>query len=169
MNSNDDTMKTANARSCIPEQPPRIARYLSAWADGTLDTSLAYTEQDVGRGDRVLRGAYYGLVCGQYERGYFKVDTRSGESSLLLPFEVEYGDEAKLFDDAMVACRSFWKPSLESGIPELSSIGISVLDNHGVEIEEYEDIFVTFFDHWFDANVLRELSRQWDLCVFLRP
>jgi hypothetical protein len=148
----------------IPEQPPRIARYLRTLADDTFDTSIAYTEQELGGGDRTLRGAYYGFgYDGEYKRGYFKIDTRSGESSLLLPIEIEYGEEADFFDDAFWACRSFWKPSPDSELPELSSVGISVLDDYAELYNDDGEDMIIFHDHWFDHYALRNISADWDL------
>ncbi|MCA1807049.1 MAG: hypothetical protein LC687_04260 [Actinobacteria bacterium] len=166
---NADIMKNtdANIPTCIPEQSPRIARYLSALADGTFDASIAYTEQEVGRGDRILRGAYYGFSYdGEYKRGYFRIDTRSGESSILRPFEVECGDEAELFDDAFWACRSFWKPSLDSALPELSSIGTEVLQGGEVYEDDDHDHLLIFSDHWFDCRALSDLSSDWGIAVY---
>lgn len=134
--------------------------YVRGNSSGEFLCAIAYAITPKPDGSTYLHGAYFGYVGGgEYDGGFFFIDTENNEYSVLDYESVEGRDDKEAFNALMSLCGQCSDDEDPSQLTEEAS---SLLNELGEETDDEELVYMT---NAFDGDSLSEVSEQWPLFV----
>lgn len=135
----------------------KITRYLRSDSSENFSTAIVYTVDET---DSTVYGAFYGYAGGgEYDGGFFKINSADDINQVLSYDEAEESDKSELFNNLMKICTGYCGEEESSELTEESHALLST-----VEADENDEKI--FCDDDFDGDIFSEISNMW--CISLR-